>query len=129
MIYLFVGLIALGLFAAILGLLSKKKDGEPDVVSPSSGSCSTCSGDDPKCEQECLMEASTKEIEYFDDEELDIFKNRPSDQYTDQEVEMFSEVMYTMKPEEVKEWNRSLILRGINFPDQLKDELVMMIQG
>ena len=33
------------------------------------------------------------------------------------------------KQEEVKEWNRSLILRGINIPDQLKDEVVMMIEG
>ena len=37
--------------------------------------------------------------------------------------------MLTMKQDEVKEWNRSLILRGINIPDQLKDEVVMMIEG
>lgn len=34
--------------------------------------------------------------------------------------------MYTMRPEEVKDWNRSLILREINVPDQIKDELIMM---
>ena len=32
-----------------------------------------------------------------------------------------------MSPEEVKDWNRSLILREINVPDQIKDELIMMI--
>lgn len=37
--------------------------------------------------------------------------------------------MLTMKQDEVREWNRSLILRGINIPDQLKDEVVMMIEG
>ncbi len=75
------------------------------------------------------MEASTKDIEYYDDEELDEFKGRPAESYTDEEVEIFSEVLYTLKPGEAKGWNRSLILRGINIPNQLKDELVMMIEG
>lgn len=75
------------------------------------------------------MEAATKPVEYFDDEELDRFAGRQSDDYTDEETEEFREVMLTMKQDEVKEWNRSLILRGINIPDQLKDEVVMMIEG
>ncbi len=75
------------------------------------------------------MEASVKEIEYYDDEELDAFIGRPSDSYTEEEVEKFSEVLYTMKQEDVAGWNRSLLLRGINIPDQLKDELVMLING
>lgn len=74
-----------------------------------------------------MMEAAVKPIEYFDDEELDIFKGRSSDKYSDEEVEMFAEVLYTMRPDEVVSWNRSLILRGINVPDQIKDELVMMM--
>ena len=73
------------------------------------------------------MEAATKPIVYLDDEELDRYRNRPSDCYTDEEAEEFAEVMYTMRPEEVKDWNRSLILREINVPDQIKDELIMMI--
>lgn len=129
MLYLFLSLVSLGIIAAILTLFSKKKEGEPDVVQSSSTSCSTCSGEDPRCEQECMMEASTKDIEYYDDEELDEFKGRPAESYTDEEVEIFSEVLYTLKPGEAKGWNRSLILRGINIPNQLKDELVMMIEG
>ncbi len=91
-------------------------------------SCGTCDGTNDKCEQECMMEAAVKEIEYFDDEELDVYKNRPSNGYTDEEVEDFREVLYTMKQEEVKDWNRSLILREINIPDQLKDELLMLLE-
>ena len=74
-----------------------------------------------------MMEAATKPIVYFDDEELDRYRHRPSDCYTDEEAEEFAEVMYTMRPEEVKDWNRSLSLREINVPDQIKDELIMMI--
>lgn len=75
-----------------------------------------------------MMEAATKEIEYYDDEELDRYKGRASNQYTDDEIAEFSEVLYTMRPEEVAGWNRSLILRGINLPDALKDEVIMLIE-
>ena len=76
-----------------------------------------------------MMEAATKEVEYYDDEELDRFKGKESNEYTDDEAEEFSEVLYTMRPDEAKGWNRSLILRGINIPNQIKDELIAMIEG
>lgn len=74
-----------------------------------------------------MMEASTKPIEYFDDEELDSFIGRPADSYTDDETEQFSDVLYTMRQDEVAAWCRSLNLRGIQLPNQIKDEVVMMI--
>lgn len=122
-------LIVLALFAAITTLLTKKKEGEPDVVMPTSGDCSSCDGTDDKCEQVCMMEAATREIEYYDDEELDRFRGRQSNQYTDEEAEEFANILYTMQPQEAKGWNRSLILREINIPNQIKDELITMIEG
>ncbi|MDD5862728.1 MAG: hypothetical protein PUD15_09295 [Prevotella sp.] len=129
MYILLLALVALGLFAALLALISHHRGEKDEVVIPPPSSCATCDGVNAKCEQECVMEAATQPIEYFDDEELDTFKGRPSDQYTDEEADQFAEVMYTMKPEEVKDWNRSLILRGINVPDQIKDELITLING
>lgn len=70
-----------------------------------------------------MMEAATKDIEYFDDEELDEYKGRPSDQYTDEETEQFAEVLETLQPQEVKPWGRSLVLRGINMPNGIKMSL------
>ena len=122
-------LLILAIIAAIATKLTKKKDGEPDVIMPTSGDCSSCDGTDDKCEQVCMMEAATKDIEYYDDEELDRFRGKQSDQYTDEEVEEFATVLYTMQPKEVKAWNRSLILREINLPNQIKDELIAMIEG
>ena len=127
MIYLIISLLALGIIAAAIGLLSHNKDGSPDVINNAAASCATCNGSDPRCEQECMMEAATKPIEYFDDEELDAFSERESDSYTDEEAEMFREVLYTMKPQEVKDWCRSLNLRRVSLPDQVKDEAFMMI--
>ena len=50
-----------------------------------------------------------------------------ADEYTDDEVHEFADVLYTMRPDEVAGWNRSLILRGINLPDALKDEVIMLM--
>lgn len=120
-------LVVLGVVAAISNRLGPGGD-EPDtiVVKPT---CDTCNGDDTRCEQECMMEAATRDIEYYDDEDLDRFRGRPSDCYSDAEAEAFREVLYTMPPSDAKGWNRSLILRGINVPDQIKDELLLMIDG
>lgn len=125
MIYLIIALIILGFISAFLGIIAHKKGNEQPIQE--GVSCNTCNGENTKCEQDCLMEAATKDIEYFDDEELDTYKGRDADSYTDQEVEQFSEVLYTMQPEEIPDWNRSLILRGINLPNQLKDEVIAFI--
>ncbi len=91
--------------------------------------CASCSAGAGKCLQECAIEAAVADIEYFDDEELDRFRGRQSDGYTDDEAAEFAEVMYTMRPEEVKDWLRSLRLRGVSLPDQLKDEAYMLAEG
>lgn len=120
---LIVSLVVLGTIAVGASLLWDKQ-GKLEFGTD----CSTCSGDDSSCEQTCMMEAAVKPIEYFDDEELDRYRGRASDTYTDEEVEEFREVMETMRPDEVRAWNRSLILREINMPDQLKDEYIMLAQ-
>ena len=128
MLYLLLSLIAIGFLAAVLSKLSGRQD-EEIVIPQNDSECATCSGDNAKCEQECMMEAAIKEIEYYDDEELDRFRNRASDQYNDDEVEEFAEVLHTMRQEEIAAWCRSLTLRGINLPNQLKDEVFMLIEG
>lgn len=124
-IIIFILILAVGgiVVGGLQFFFSSKNDGQV-VEKPT---CSTCNGEDSRCEQECMMEAATKPIEYYDDEELDRFANRPSDCYTDEEAEDFREVLYTMKPDDVKGWSRSLILRGINIPDQIKDEMVILL--
>ena len=126
MIYLVFALVFLGLITALGSFLGRKK-GEEETPLIVNDSCSTCTGENDHCEQECMMEAATKEIEYYDDEELDRFRGRLSEDYTDEEAEAFAEVMLTMRPDEVKGWNRSLILRGINMPNQIKDDFIALV--
>ena len=89
--------------------------------------CGTCTEHSEKCQQVCLMEAATKQIVYFEDEELDRFAGRPSCDFSSDEIEEFRYVLYTMHQHEVAEWNRSLVLRGINLPDALKDEVMLLL--
>ena len=128
MVYLIIALAALGIISAIFGLLSHNKEGGNDVI-VDEGDCASCTGTNEKCEQTCMMEAATRPVEYFDDEELDRFKGRPSDQFSDEEAEAFREVLYTMRQNEVRDWTRSLTLRGIELPDQVKDEVFMLIES
>ena len=72
-------------------------------------SCATCDGHDSRCMQECAMEAAIKDIEYFDDEELDMFRDRQSDHYTDDELNAFQAFMERLNTFDISE------------PDVLKD--------
>lgn len=127
MLYLILALIIAGAITALLTWVFSRGKEESPIIQPPAGDCGSCDGNDERCEMECMMEAATQAIEYYEDEELDDFRGRASDSYTEQEVERFAEVLYTLRSEEVKGWNRSLTLRGINIPDSLKDELLLMM--
>ena len=69
----------------------------------------------------------SRDIEYYEDEELDRFKGRSGEDYDDAEIEEFADVLTTLKTEEVAGWVRSLQLRGINLPIELKDDVILLV--
>ena len=99
-------------------------EGEEPVVNPAD---MECCGQHEVCEKESLLAAISKQIEYYDDEELDRYKGRDGSEYTDEETEEFRNVLYTMRSEEVAGWVRSLQLRQINLPDDVKDEVFLIV--
>lgn len=131
MIILILILIGVAIFGLIAGyfynrnIQKKIERGEleeaPEVVD------SECCGQHQICEKESLLAAVSKQIEYYDDEELDRFRGRPSDQYEEEEIEEFRDILYSMKDDEVAGWSRSLQLRGVELPDELKDELFLIV--
>lgn len=86
-----------------------------------------CCGKYETCEKDSLIAAFATQAEYFDDEELDRFANKPSDTYTAEEVDEFREVFYTILDNEKPRWIRSLQMRLIALPDQMKDEVLMVV--
>ncbi len=87
-----------------------------------------CCGQHEVCEKELLMKAATEPVEYFDDEELDRFRGRAANGYSAEEEEEFREVLYTTLTYEVGDWLRSLQLRGIELPEALRDEALMLAE-
>ena len=102
MLYLVLSLIVIVIVTAAIGYFSYGKDGD-DTIVPPIANCATCTGENDKCELDCKLEAATKEIEDFE------------------------YVLETMKPHEVADWCRSLVMRGINLPEQVRDEAIMII--
>jgi len=123
-------LILVIILAAVVAavVVGKADKSGTDRSRPAAADCATCDGTAGKCEQTCMMEAATRDIVYFDDEELDRFKGRSSDSYLGSETEQFAEVLFTLRPSEVKDWLRSLTLRGIQLPDMLKDDAFLMAE-
>ena len=127
---LIISLILLGIIALIAGYIRNKrlqqkiKRGELDRMPEVK---EECCGQHEVCERDSLLAAVSKKIEYYDDEELDQFIGREGNMYTEEETEQFRDVLYTTKDDEVAGWIRSLQLRGIELPDNLKDEVFLII--
>ena len=69
----------------------------------------------------------TGEIVYYDDEELDRYRGRAADEYTQEEIEEFRDVLMTLLPQDVAGWSRSIQVREINLPTEIREELIMIV--
>ena len=85
-----------------------------------------CCGQHITCEKDSLLVAMSRDIEYFEDEELDEYRGIAADDYSDAQIEQFRDVLYTLRPEEIAPWARSIQLRGITLPSPVKEELIML---
>ena len=134
MIYLIIGLCLLALVAMLAGWLRNRKlqkqleRGEiTELPSIKDVEDMECCGQHETCEKDSLLAAVSKNVEYYNDEELDRFRGRVSDDYSEAETEEFREVLYTMKEVEVAGWVRSLQLRAVELPDGVKDEVFLIV--
>lgn len=100
---------------------------QPEKAEEASDDEEECCGEHEVCEKGKIKRALRTDIEYFDDEELDSYRGTASDEYDDDAVEEFREVLYTMYPTEIEDWLKSLELREIALPDALKDEVIMLL--
>ena len=106
---LIISLVLLGVIALIAGIIRNKRlqkkieKGELDRMPEVKEVDAECCGQHEVCERDSLLAAVSKKIEYYDDEELDQFIGRTGDAYTEEETEMFRDVMYTTLDVEVAE--------------------------
>lgn len=85
-----------------------------------------CCGMHLTCEKDTLSPVSG-EVEYYDDEELDRFIGRTPDSYSMEEVEEFRDVLMTLQGDDVPGWARSIATREIQLPEEIRDELLMLV--
>ena len=86
-----------------------------------------CCGQHEVCEKDSLLAAVSRDVEYYNDEELDRFRGRAGDAYSEEECDEFRDILYTMRDDEVAGWVRSLQLRYVNLPDEVKDEVFLIV--
>ncbi|MDD6209028.1 MAG: phospholipase [Bacteroidales bacterium] len=126
MIILFLSIVLLGIFSFFLGKRYKEKQETKNQDIPAEEE--ECCGQHSICEKDSLLAAVSKEIEYYDDEELDLFKQKDSDTYSEPEIEQFRDILYSLKEDEVAGWLRSLQLREIPLPTSLREEALMIVR-
>lgn len=108
-------------------LTEPKSNGTPKTQSVEAMPQSECCGMHITCEKDSLATLST-DIIYYDDEELDAYAGIAADNYSDEQIEEFREVLLTLLPQDIAPWARSLSLRGITLPEIVKEELLLIVR-
>ena len=85
-----------------------------------------CCGEHLVCERETLLQTNAQ-IEYFDDEELDALIGIDAEDYTPEQYQMIREVFETLKASDVPGWVRSIQLRNIQLPLDIREEALLIV--
>ena len=86
-----------------------------------------CCGMHITCERDSLLASVSEKIENYDDEELDRFAGVAAEDYTEDDIEEFRDVLLTTRVDDIAGWARSLQLRGIVLPQEIRDELLLIV--
>lgn len=126
-------LFAVGVIAYVIFGLRRRLEQRPSATTDTPPADKECEGGDSCgvscfCDDKALRRQISEEIIYFEDEELDQLRGIKPEDYSDKQIEAFSDVLTTLRPNEVPEWLHSLQLRGINLPEALKEEATMMME-
>ncbi len=118
-------IVALIIIAIIIAwFTSRPKKGE--IKTPAKEIASDCCGAHEVCDKNSLLSSSDK-IVYFADEELDRFINIPPNEYSQEQIEEFRDVLYTLKENEVADWIKSIQTRQIELPEIIREEALLII--
>ena len=125
-IALYIALAIVGVGAVLWALDRRHRSSEPEPE-PQPADAEECCGMHITCERDSLLANVSDSVEYFDDEELDRFRGRSADDYSDAEVEEFRAVLLTLQPDDIAAWGRSIQLRGIELPTAVREELLLIV--
>ena len=124
MLALILMLVGLGLVLLVFTYFQRRnKPDESEIVVQID---EECCGAHAICERDTLLSSEIL-IVYFDDEELDTLADIQAVDFTEDQVKQLSEVFYTLKESDVAGWLRSLQMRRIQLPLELREEALMIV--
>lgn len=86
-----------------------------------------CCGAHLVCERETLLQTNAA-IEYYDDEELDVLAGMDPEDYSEEQSAMIREVFETLLDKDVAGWCRSIQLRNIALPEDIREQALMIVR-
>ena len=100
---------------------------ESRVESRESARPEGCCGEHLVCERETLLQTNAK-IEYYDDEELDALAGIAPEDFTPEQYQAIRDVFTTLQEADVPGWCRSLQLRNITLPPDIREEALLIVK-
>lgn len=85
-----------------------------------------CCGAHEVCEKTSLLNASETVI-YYDDEELDELADLSAEALSDEQYAKVEEVFFSLREDDVAGWLRSLQLRRIALPEEIRQKALLII--
>ena len=85
-----------------------------------------CCGTHLVCEKENIQ--TNAKPEYYDDEELDALADLDPTSYTEAQYQAIRQVFDTLSEVDVPGWCRSLQLRHIELPDDIREEALLIVR-
>ena len=107
--------------ATIINRRNKPEEPVVDMAVPEE-----CCGAHEVCDKDSLLAASAKP-EYFDDEELDSLAGISPENLTETQHNMLNDVFLTLKENEVASWLKSLQIRNIQLPIEIREQALMIV--
>lgn len=126
MIFLILGILLALVVAIAASRRTTTDQSEQETANQEEDRPDDCCGAHEVCESDSLLR-SNDQVEYYEDEELDVFKGTDAGQYNDDQIEQFREVLYTLQEREVAGWLKSLQIRGVQPPNIIREEALMIV--
>lgn len=101
-------------------------EGTPEEVQMCEATGDACFGGE-YCHVHRHLKAHRNLPQYYEDEELDRFRGKKPEDYTEEETSEWAEVLTTLRPEEVFGWVGSIHRRGLHIPVGLRPQLKSML--
>ena len=130
-LYIFIAMVVIGVILYIHDRLTNKPgENTAQEAKTQQEECNDdCCGTHEVCPSEMMLKHINEPVVYYDDEELDSFKGRDTNDYTDDELEQWRDVLYTLRHDELLSWERSIKKRGLQLPSVIKEEFMSLYNG